>query len=95
MPVSRPSLKVTQAIAWVIAITICTGCIQTTPDVVKIGLVAPFEGRYRQIGYDVIPAARLAAREWAAQNQDANLVFEIVAYDDMGDPHSAVEQAQR
>jgi ABC-type branched-subunit amino acid transport system substrate-binding protein len=74
---------------------ICTGCIQTTPDVIKIGLVAPFEGRYREIGYDVIPATRLAVREWAAQNPDANLVFEIVAYDDLGDPQLAVEQARR
>lgn len=30
---------------------------------VKIGLVAPFEGRYRYVGYDVIYAVRLALRE--------------------------------
>ncbi|MDY6877873.1 MAG: branched-chain amino acid ABC transporter substrate-binding protein [Chloroflexota bacterium] len=30
---------------------------------VKIGLVAPFEGRYRYVGYDLIYAVRLALRE--------------------------------
>ncbi|HIE37729.1 MAG TPA: hypothetical protein EYP77_01440, partial [Anaerolineae bacterium] len=29
---------------------------------VKIGLVAPFEGRYRYVGYDLFPAVRLALR---------------------------------
>ena len=97
MPVSRPPLKVVLAVGWIAAVVVavCSGCIQTTPDVVKIGLVAPFEGRYREIGYDVIPAARLAVREWADQNPEAHLVFEIVAYDDGGNPQSAVEQAQR
>lgn len=76
-----------------------TGCVPTTPHVVKIGLVAPFEGRYREIGSDVIPAARLAVREWAAQHPTApgrpGLVFEIVAYDDQGDPQLAAEQARK
>lgn len=71
------------------------GCVQTTPHTVKIGLVAPFEGRYREIGYDVIPAARLAIREWAALNSDPRLAVELVAYDDGGDPDQAVEQAKK
>jgi ABC-type branched-subunit amino acid transport system substrate-binding protein len=95
MPANKQPLKTAWAIGCAVAVTLCAGCLQTTPDVVKIGLVAPFEGRYREVGYDVIPAARLAVREWAAQNPDADLVFEIVAYDDAGDPRSAVEQARR
>ncbi len=71
------------------------GCIRTTPRTVKIGLVAPFEGRYREIGYQVIPAARLAIREWAARAGANEVAIELVAYDDMGDPALAVEQAQR
>lgn len=75
------------------------GCVPTTPHVVKIGLVAPFEGRCREIGSDVIPAARLAVREWAAQHPTTpgspGLAFEIVAYDDQGDPQQAVEQARK
>jgi ABC-type branched-subunit amino acid transport system substrate-binding protein len=71
------------------------GCIQTTPRTVKIGLVAPFEGRYREIGYQVIPAARLAIREWAVRAGANEVAIELVAYDDMGDPALAVEQAQK
>ncbi len=75
------------------------GCVEPTPQVAKIGLVAPFEGRYREIGDDVIPAARLAIREWAAaqsaQAGGARLVFELVAYDDGGDPALAAEQARK
>ncbi|MBN1121475.1 MAG: ABC transporter substrate-binding protein [Anaerolineae bacterium] len=72
-----------------------TGCIRTTPEIVKIGLVAPFEGRYREIGYDVIPAARLAIREYAAESAGSGLAVELVAYDDGGDPDKAIEQAKK
>lgn len=73
------------------------GCVRVTPRVVRIGLVAPFEGRYREIGDDVIPAARLAIREWATGSADARtgLAFELVAYDDMGDPALAIAQAEK
>jgi hypothetical protein len=72
-------------------------CVRVTPKVVRIGFVAPFEGRYREIGSDVIPAARLAIREWAAAsaNDRAGLAFELVAYDDMGDPALAAAQAEK
>ncbi len=71
------------------------GCVTTTPPVAKIGIIAPFEGRYRQIGYEVIPAARLAIREYAARTTHRDLAIEIVAFDDEGDPQRAVEQAQK
>ena len=59
------------------------------PPVVKIGLVAPFEGRYRYIGYDAIYAARLAVREINAQGGVAGQYLELVAYDDRGSPELA------
>ncbi len=74
---------------------VTAGCVQTTPRVVRIGLVAPFEGRYREIGVDIIPAARLAIREWAAQNGSSSLAIELVAYDDAGDAVRAAEQAHK
>ncbi len=91
------------AIIWVVAgVTILLaatgGCVQTTPHIARIGLVAPFEGRYREIGYDVIAAARLAIREWAAEaphGRQPPLVFELVSYDDGGDPAQAIEQARK
>jgi len=68
---------------------------------VKIGLVAPFEGRYRYVGYDLFPAVRLAVRE---VNQDGGIgagtkaspyFVELVAYDDGGDPAMAAQQARK
>ncbi len=79
----------------VVAVGLMTACTNSSPYVVKIGLVAPFEGRYREIGYDVIPAARLAVREFSAQHPDAPFVVELVAYDDLADAERAVTQAER
>ena len=61
----------------------------------KIGLVAPFEGRYRSIGYDVIYAARLAVREANAAGGVAGYSVELVAYDDGGVPDTAALQARK
>ncbi len=98
-PTARQRIHVTTRQSLLQAVLLCmvlaTACIQVTPRVVKIGLVAPFEGRYREIGYDVIVAARLACREWAQQYSDTQLVFELVAYDDQGDPTLAIEQARK
>ena len=52
------------------------------PNVVKIGLVAPFEGAYRSIGYDAIYAARLAIREINAISVSDGWAMELVAFDD-------------
>jgi ABC-type branched-subunit amino acid transport system substrate-binding protein len=61
---------------------------------IKIGLVAPFEGRYRYVGYDVIYAARLAMREANAGGGIGGYSTELVAYDDAADPAMAVQQAR-
>lgn len=62
---------------------------------VRIGLVAPFEGRYRYVGYDVFPAVRLAVREVNATGGLEGTFVELVAYDDGADPAMAVEQAHK
>ncbi len=62
---------------------------------VKIGLVAPFEGRYRYIGYDVIYAVRLALREANAAGGVGGYSVELVAYDDGADPVLAADQARK
>ena len=71
-----------------------TACAVTRP-VVKIGLVAPFEGRYREVGYEVIYAARLAVREANAAGGVAGYSVELFALDDGGDPAMAVEQTKK
>jgi branched-chain amino acid transport system substrate-binding protein len=63
--------------------------------VVKIGLVAPFEGRYRAIGYDVIYAARLALHEVNQAGGVGGYAVELVAYDDGSQPAMAMEQARK
>ncbi len=67
-----------------------SGCLPPPlPRIVKIGLVAPFEGRYRYLGYDAIYAARLAVREINAAGGVAGRQLVLVAYDDRGDPEMA------
>ena len=57
--------------------------------VVKVGLVAPFAGRYRDVGYDVIYSARLAIREANQQRGPEQTKVALVAMDDFGDPETA------
>lgn len=68
------------------------GCYSTAP-VIKIGLVAPFEGAQRAVGYDVIYSARLAVREVNAQGGIGGYRVALVAFDDMSDPQLARETA--
>jgi branched-chain amino acid transport system substrate-binding protein len=72
-----------------VSITPACAVLQTTRPVVKIGLVAPFEGEYRYIGYDAIYAVRLALREANASGGVGGYTVELVAYDDRGMPSEA------
>jgi branched-chain amino acid transport system substrate-binding protein len=62
---------------------------------IKIGLVAPFEGRYRYVGYDVIYAVRMALHEVNEAGGIGGYNVELVAYDDRGDPNMAIKQAHK
>jgi ABC-type branched-subunit amino acid transport system substrate-binding protein len=61
--------------------------------VVKIGLVGPFTGRHRDIGYDVIYSARLAIREINESGGIGRYRVALVALDDFGDSELARENA--
>lgn len=67
---------------------IVTGCSSVDP-VVKIALVGPFEGKHRDIGYDVIYSARLAVREANESGGVGRYRVGLVALDDFGDAESA------
>lgn len=56
-------------------------------EVQKIVLLAPFEGRYREIGYDALYASRLAIAERGIQNID------LLAIDDGGSVETALLRA--
>jgi len=69
------------------------GCASVEP-VVKIGLVGPFEGQNRAIGYDVIYSARLAVREINAAGGIGGYRVALVALDDSSDPDLAAQVAE-
>lgn len=76
----------------IVAGLLLTGCTSVKP-VLKIGLVAPFEGRHRAIGYDAIYSARLAIREINAKGGIGGYRVALVALDDRGDPELGQQAA--
>ncbi len=66
---------------------------RSIPGILKIGLVAPFEGQYRATGYDAIYAARLAVREINEAGGIDGWRLELAAYDDRGDRSLAIRTA--
>lgn len=73
-----------------------TGCRQlgSTPPVIKVGLLAPFEGAYRQFGYHLLPAVRLATQEAQASGHLQEVRIEWVALDTHGDPRIAAQRSR-
>jgi ABC-type branched-subunit amino acid transport system substrate-binding protein len=82
------------SLSFLLSLSACTFPGSTQP-VIKIGLVAPFEGRYRSIGYEAIYAARLAIREINAQGGINGYRIELVALDDRSEPDQAIEAARK
>lgn len=70
-----------------------TACNAVDP-VVKVGLVAPFEGENRAIGYDAIYAARLAVREINEAGGIGGHRVALVALNDNSDSGLAQENAK-
>jgi ABC-type branched-subunit amino acid transport system substrate-binding protein len=73
-----------------LALAVCLGltlaaCSIPRPTL-KIALVAPFEGRFREVGYDAFPALRLALRQQIQAGGIGNYEVEFVAYNDNADP---------
>lgn len=71
----------------------CRGPASTGP-VIKVGLLAPFEGAYRQIGYHLLPAARLAVQEAQDAGRLRGVHVEWVVLDTHGDPQLARQRAR-
>jgi len=72
-----------------------SACVPSTRPTIKIGLVAPFEGRYREIGEEIIYAVRLAVREVNEAGGVGGYSIELMAYDDGGDLRQAEEQTRK
>ena len=89
-----PSLVLSLTLSLCLALLLAA-CSASTQPVIKIGLVAPFEGRYRPIGYEAIYAARLAIREINARGGINGRRIELVALDDRGEPDKALTAARQ
>ena len=68
-------------------------CTSVDP-VVKIGLVGPFVGKHRDVGYDVIYSMRLAVRDINRNGGINGHRIGLVALDDFGNPEMAKENAR-
>jgi branched-chain amino acid transport system substrate-binding protein len=86
------SFGVLLILGWLISS--CAGLGSTKP-VVKIGLVASFEGLHRHLGYDVLYAVKLAVRERNVAGGVSGYMVELVALDDGNDPAQATLQARK
>jgi ABC-type branched-subunit amino acid transport system substrate-binding protein len=85
---------VVRAVCCVVLLGACTfpGSVKTT---VKIGLSAPFEGLYRDLGYEVLYAVRLAVRERnEAGGVGGRYLVELVALNDFNEVEEAIQQAR-
>lgn len=89
------SLKRSIVAVIILLFTALSAC-NTSPKVLKIGLIAPFEGGQREIGYDSIYAARLAVRQ--ANRSDLfvaqHVRLALVTLDDGGSPELAMAGAK-
>lgn len=62
--------------------------------VVKLGVIAPFEGAGRPLGYAVLPAIKSAVADANASGELAGYRVAVVALDDSLDPAMAAQQAR-
>lgn len=79
----------THALIFALSVVGLVGCAAArTPSTVRVALLAPFEGRYREIGYNALYAARLA------QNDIGEDRVELLPIDDGGSIASATDRAR-
>jgi ABC-type branched-subunit amino acid transport system substrate-binding protein len=80
-------------LAFVLLLSACTLPGNAAP-VVKLGVIAPFEGQGRALGYAVLPAVKTAVAEGNAAGQFGPYRVTVVAFNDSLDPASARQQAR-
>lgn len=89
---ARHRARLTRGLVLLARLALVIGLLLTLPacsrprPTIKIALVAPFEGRFREVGYNAFPAMRLALRQQIQAGGIANYEVEFVAYNDNADP---------
>jgi len=74
---------------WLMLAGILSSCaLAQSGDIKKIALLAPFEGQYRQIGYNLFYALRLAMED------GGRIDMQLLAVDDGGTVESAIKRVQ-
>ena len=76
-----------------VALSACAPLALSRP-VTKLGLIAPFEGSQRAVGYEALYAVKLALREANASGGAGGWQVELVALDDDDLPSLAIRQAR-
>lgn len=71
-----------------IVITLSCGCGTRPGTITRVALLAPFEGRYREVGYNAYYAAKLAIQDFGKSD------IELLAIDDGGTVASAADRAK-
>lgn len=66
----------------------------SAPPTLKIGLVAPFEGLHRPLGYEALFGVKLALQERNSAGGVSGYRVELIALNDFDDPLEAVTQAR-
>lgn len=79
--------------ALLLSLSILAGCYGTTPPVVKLGLIAPFEELHRDDGYAALHAVRLAVDQRNAAGGVAGYRVALVALNDNARPDDARQAA--
>jgi ABC-type branched-subunit amino acid transport system substrate-binding protein len=91
--VSRVAYHVLHIVCAVVLLAACSfpGSVKPT---VKIGLSAPFEGLYRDLGYEALHAVRLAVQQRnETEGVGGRYWVELVALNDFNEPEDALVQA--
>lgn len=79
------------SICALLCLVLLASCTSTRPTL-KIGLIAPFEGVHRTLGYEVLGAVRLAVQQQNAAGGVAGYGIELAALNDDGVPATAARQ---
>jgi len=86
---TRRALSILTTLLFIFSMSILSSCAVVRSDsITKIALLAPFEGRYREIGYNALYAVRLAMQDSGTQT------IHLIAVDDGGSIESATDRIQ-